>query len=285
LKEAEAAKEAAQLKADQELYEEVKKAEAARQASELYSEELLIKAEAEQEAAAKESVAKKTLAEGVAAESAATGIGEAQVLEARAAANLKDGSAAAEVIRLKAEAEAEGIDKKAEAMKRFSEAGQSHEEFKLRLGKEKEIELSEIDMQRDVAAEKARVMGEALRHSNIDIVGGDGAFFDRITGAITNGKVIERTMENSDTLREVKETFFNGDPDYFKSQLGNWIDQFGVTSEDLKNLTVSALLTQLMASADNDTTVGKLRSLLNASERMGLADKPAGSVIESLSLS
>ena len=46
--------------------------------------------------------------------------------------------------------------------------------------------------------------------------GGETQFFDRITNAITTGKVVDRTVGNSQVLDDVKETFFNGDPDYFK---------------------------------------------------------------------
>jgi hypothetical protein len=47
-------------------------------------------------------------------------------------------------------------------------------------------------------------------------------------------------VEGSRTLTDVKETFFNGDPDYFKAQLKTVVDQFGLTAEDTKNLTLSA---------------------------------------------
>ena len=282
LKQAEADKEAAQLHADQLLYEKVKAAEAGKKAAELHAEEIVIAAEAEQDAATKEAAAKKSLAEGVAAESAATGLGEAQVQIAKAEALEKEGSIEADVLRLKAEAEAEGINKKAEAMKLFNEAGQSHEEFKLNLDKEKQIELAQIKVHKDIAAEQARVVGEALRQANIDIVGGDAAFFDKITSAVGTGKSVDRIVDNSHTLQDVKETFFNGDPEYFRSQFSNWIDQFGITSEDLKNLTVSALLGQMIGSANSEDDAGKLRGLRGVAERFGLADENAGKVLKSL---
>ena len=79
-----------------------------------------------------------------------------------------------------------------------------------------------------------------------DIVGGDTNFFEKITSAITQGKAVDRMVDNSDTLSDIRDTFFNGDPDYFKSQLANWVDQFGVSSEDLKNFTISALLAKMI---------------------------------------
>ena len=264
IKEAEAAKEAAQLKADQDLYERVRLAEAEKQAAELHAEEVVIKAEAEQTASEKLSVAKKTLAEGVAAETAAAGLGEAEVIGA------------------KADAEARGITSKADAMKKFNEAGKEHEEFKLELEKEKAVELAEIDVRRAIAAKHSEILAEALKSAKIDIVGGETTFFDQITNAITKGKSVDRLVDNSSTLSDVRDTFFNGDPEYFKSQVASWIDQFGVSSEDLKNLTISALLTRMMGDAQDEDTKTRLGGLLSAAQRFGLENDKAGSVLKKL---
>lgn len=263
IKEAEAQKEAAQLAADEQAYEVVKEAEAGRQAAEMKAEQRVIAAEAEQTASEKEALAKKMLAEAVAKEAAATGLGEAEVLKA------------------KGMADAEAIELKAAAMKLFEEAGQEHEEFKLELEKEKDVELAEIDVQRQIAAEQAKVVGEALKSANIDIVGGETEFFDRITNAITNGKVVDRVVDNSRVIDDVKETFFNGDPDYFKSQLAGWIQDFGVETEDLKNLSISALLGKLMTDATGEKRT-KMIGLLGAAERFGLSDAKAGDLLKKL---
>jgi len=274
IKRAEAVKEAAILKADQELYERVKAADAAKQAAELHAEEVVVAAEAEEVAAAKQSAAKQMLAEATAKEAAAIGMGEAEVMIAKADASQKQGTADATVSQLKFEAEATGIEQKAAAMKLFEESGQDHEEFKLELDKEKTVELAEIDVQRQIAEQQAIVVGEALKSANIDIVGGETQFFDRITSAITTGKVVDRTVDNSRVLDDVKETFFNGDPEYYKEQISSWIDQYGIQTEDIKNLSVGALLGNLMVKADGDNR-SKLLSFLNAAERFNLKDTPA----------
>lgn len=265
IKEAEAGKEAAQLRADQELYEVVRLAESEKQAAELKAEEVVISAEAEQAAAEKLAVAKKTLAEGVTAETAAPGLGEAEVVHA------------------KADAEARGINAKADAMKKFNEAGQEHEEFKLELEKEKAVELAEIDVRAAIAAKHSEILSEALKSAKIDIVGGETEFFDRITQAITQGKAVDRMVENSATLTDVKETFFNGDPEYFKSQLDTWIADFGISSDDLKNLSVAALLTRLGSEAEDNVVREKIAGLLGAAKRFGLADENASKVLKQLS--
>ncbi len=261
IKEAEAHKQAAQYKADEDAYTLTAHAEASRQAAKLGAEERLITAEAFQAASEKEAAGKILLAEALTKDSAAIGMGEA------------------EVIRAKGTADAEAIRQKADAMKLFEEAGQDHEEFKLELEKEKTIELAQIDVQRQIAEQQAVVIGEALKHAKIDIVGGEVEFFDRITRAITTGKVVDRTVANSQVLGDVKDTFFNGDPDYFKAQMASWIEDFGVATEDVKNLSVSALLGKLVGSADGEKRQ-RLIGLLGAAERFGLADTKAASLLK-----
>ncbi len=279
VKEAEGSQEAAKLRADQDLYERVKSAEASKKSAELKAEEIVIAAEAEESASQKQSHAKQMMAEATAKEAAAVGLGEVEVMVATADATQKQGTADAEVSRLKFQAEAEGITKKAEAMKLLEEAGQSHEEFKLRLDKEKAVDLAGIHIQKDIAEAQARVMGEAMKSAKIEIIGGEGKFFEQIAGAISRGKSVDRMVSNSEVLSDVKETFFNGDPDYFKAQLREWAAQFGVSSEDVKNLTVGAALAQFLGSASGDTR-SKLISLLGAADRFGLADENAGKVLK-----
>jgi flotillin len=278
IKEAEAAQEAAKLLADQHLYERVKAAEASKKSAELKAEEIVISAEAEQAASEKQASAKILLAEATAKEAAAVGLGEVEVLMATADATQKQGSADAQVSRLKFEAEAEGINKKAEAMKLLEAAGQSHEEFKLRLEKEKAVDLAGIHIQKDIAEAQAKVMGEAMKSAKIEIIGGEGKFFDQIAGAISRGKSVDRMVENSAVLGDVKDTFFNGDPEYFKAQLSEWAGQFGVTAEDVKNLSVGAVLGKLLMDATGDTRK-KLISLLGTADRFGLADEKASKVL------
>lgn len=274
IKDAEAQKEAAQLKADEDAYSVLKEAEAAKSAAEMRAEERVIQAEAEQTASEKEAEAKKMIADAIVKESAAEGLGEADVIRAK-------GTADAEALRAKGNADAEAIEQKAAAMKLFEEAGQEHEEFKLELDKAKEVELAEIDVHRQIAEQQAIVVGEALKSANIDIVGGETEFFDRITKAITTGKVVDRTVGNSEVLDDVKETFFNGDPDYFKSQLSTWINDFGIKTEDLKNLSISALLGSLVGTAKGEERQ-KIVGMLGAAERFGVGEMKAADLLKKL---
>jgi uncharacterized membrane protein YqiK len=163
----------AEMLAEQAMVKEVKAAEASRKASELLAEQVGIEAEADRDRAEKKSAATKMLAEATAAEHAAAGLAEANVMEAKAAATEKVGLAEAKVLKEKYLSEAQGITEKAAAMKELDGVGKDHEEFKLRLEKDKAIEIAAIDAQKAIAGEQASVLGEALKSAKIDIVGGD----------------------------------------------------------------------------------------------------------------
>jgi len=192
----------------------------------------------------------------------------------------KDGTVEANILSKKYTAEANGIKQKALAMKDFDGPGKEHEEFKLRLLKDKDVELAEIAIQKDIAEAQASVVKEGLQSANIDIVGGESMFFENIVGSITKGKSIDRMVDNSKVLTDVKSTFFDGTPEYFQKQLKSFIAQFNMTSEDIKNLTVSALLGKLMAKADG-SSMDTLQKISQFVETKGLGNSPA-SLIEKL---
>ena len=281
IKKAEASRKAAEQKAEEDKFRAVMAAQAQKEVAEKHAEEILIEAEAREAAARKDAAAKKSLAEAVTAETAATGLGEVQVIEAMASAKEKDGSANAKVLELKFAAEAKGITEKAAAMKEFDGVRREHEEFKLRLETDKEIQLKQISVQEEIAEYQANVIGEALKHANIDIIGGETQFFDRITSAVTSGMSVDRMMQHSQTLSDVKNTFFKEDnPDHFQEKFKEVVGRFGMSSDTLKNLTISAALTKALSLADGDDSKGVLESLLNQAKVLGLGGKKVESFLE-----
>ncbi|MDX2225792.1 MAG: SPFH domain-containing protein [Verrucomicrobiae bacterium] len=263
IKAAEAAKKAAELSAEQEFYKEVKLAEARKKAAELDAEQKIVSARAEQLAAVELAEGKKKLAAGITAEQAAPGLAEVNIMEAKSAALEKQGTAEARVLDLKFKAEADGITRKAEAMKLLHEAGKEHEEFKLELATQKDIALARIAVQKDIASSQALVVGEALKNTRVDIVGGETEFFDRIVGSITAGKALDRMVDNSRTLTTVRNTFFKGDADTFRQEVRKLVDSFGFSPEELKNLSITAALTQMAA----DSEEAPLKSLVKKLQR------------------
>ncbi|MDE0936391.1 MAG: flotillin family protein [Mariniblastus sp.] len=273
---------AAEEIAQQQLVKEVKRADAEKQAADLQAQTIVVTAEANRLSAEKQTDAKKMLAEATQAELAATGLAEAQVTLEKAVALEKQGTAEAKVIELKFEADAIGITQKAEAMKLFDGVGKEHEEFKLRLHKEKDVEIAGIDAQRQIAEAQAQMVAESLRSAKIDIVGGDSKFFDSIVNSITAGKQVDRIVDNSEVLTDVKETFFNGDPTQFKAEINRYIDLFGVTSEDVKNLSVAALIGQMMGLTSDREVLDRLQEMMGAANRTGVAGQNAGKVINAI---
>ena len=116
-------------------------------------------------------------------------------------------------------------------------------------------------------------MGEALQQARIDIVGGDAEFFDRIVNSVTGGKVVDRYIGNSHVLSDIKNAFFNGDPDYFDKQFSDFLQRFKLGSDDVKNLSIAALIGKMISMSDSAETRNELELLLNMAERTGLADK------------
>jgi uncharacterized membrane protein YqiK len=164
---------AAEMAAEQSLVKEIKAAEAALKAAESRASQRRLEAQAERDQAEKKSEAMKLIAEANRAEFASEGLAEAQVLQAKANAIQEQGLAEAKVLKEKYAAEAQGIHDKANAMKELDAVGKLHEEFKLRLEKEKQIEIAAIQAQQAISSSQATVVGEALKAAKIDIVGGD----------------------------------------------------------------------------------------------------------------
>ena len=199
---------------------------------------------------------------------AAEGEGDGKAIEAKGVAEGKS----VEAVKL---AEAKGAKEMglaaalaktemAKAIEKFNKASQEHEEFRLELDKDKAVELADIAVKKDIADAQARVVGEALKSANIDLVGGEQDFFDRVVGSVSQGKVVDRLVDSSQTITDVKNTFFNGDPDYLKNKLAGWIKTTGLKTEDVKNLTISALLASMVSKTDDNSLRGLMKTAQKA---------------------
>lgn len=219
------------------------------------------------------------------------GLAEAKIIEAKAAAEKKMGATEAEVIEQKGIAEAKVVEQKglaeansvaakAKAMLELDGVGREHEEFKLRLEKEKAIELAQINIQKDIAAAQAEVLAEALKSANIDIVGGDQQFFDRITNAVTQGKYVDRLMNNSENILDIKQALLgNGQENgEFGNNLRKFVSQFSLSSDDIKNLSISALILKMMEQTSDASKKGVLQQLLDSAKHLGIANKKIDAV-------
>jgi hypothetical protein len=107
-------------------------------------------------------------------------------------------------VRAKMSAEADGLAEKADAMKALDSVSREHEEFRLRLEQSKVIALESIRAKKDVAGVQAEVLRAAFEHAKINIVGGDGQFFERFMRAVTVGQSIDSAVDQSDTLKALR---------------------------------------------------------------------------------
>ena len=199
-------------------------------------------------------------------------------MRAKATALEKQGAVEASVLQQKYHAEAAGIKEKADAMKLFDEASKAHEEFRLRLEKEKAVEIESLRVNNEIAKYQAMTIGTALKSAKIDIVGGDTVFFEKIVGAIGNGKSVDRLVEGSRVLSDVRHTFFNGNAEHFRTQLQEFVSQFGMDSDDLKNLSISALIAKMLTQTEDGPRRQQLVSLLDTVWHAGLGNTPSAAL-------
>ncbi|UAB83561.1 flotillin family protein [Zunongwangia sp. SCSIO 43204] len=294
----------AEANAQEQLIKTIKAAEAQKEAAKQKAEEINIEAQAHKEASEKEAEARKTIAQAKAKEEATIGLSEAEVMhakadaserqglmealiiekkakaeaagmEAKAEASRKEGKAAADVIRDKALADAAGIEEKAAAMKKLDGVGKEHEEFKLKLDKELQVDLAHINIQKDIADAQAHVISDALKAAKIDIVGGETMFFDQIIGQITRGKGFDRLVQNSSNIQDLKDSILGSDDiqGNLLTKVREFSEKYGISSEDIKNLTIANLIMELKGRSNDQNEQTMLGNLFNLAKGLGLSDK------------
>ena len=242
---------AAEATAEEDKVKHVKAAEAQEQAAHFKATEVTTLAQADLDAAAKDAEAKKKLAEGVQAEEAASGLAEAKVQEAKADALEKEGVAeatvigakggseatviaakgsseaqarrevgiaGAEVTRQQFKAEADGLVDKFDAMNAMSDKARDHEEFRMSLETALKEALAAISAGKEVARENAEVLSRALEKANIDIVGGEGHYFDTFSKALSLGKAVDGVASKSSAVNALLEKFLVNKGDDSKAE-------------------------------------------------------------------
>ena len=93
------------------------------------------------------------------------------------------------------------------------------------------------------------------------------------------GKVVDRFVNNSEVVSDVKDTFFNGDPEYFKSRILGMVDQFDLSTDDVKDLSIAALIAKMIGLARTDSIRNELQGLLGMAKSTGIAGNKASTVM------
>ncbi|MFO1253106.1 MAG: hypothetical protein U1E77_18695, partial [Inhella sp.] len=189
------------------------------------------------------------------------GLADVHVRAAESDALIKVGEAEARNIELRFQAEAKGLREKFDAMKAMSPDTRQHEEFRMALEKQHTETMKGIDAQTSIAREQAEVLGGALSKANIDIVGGEGDYFDRFVRALSIGKGIDGVIQNSRTLQVGLKDHLTGERDLV-GDLKGLVGALGGSAGELQNLTVANLLAKV-AKDGTEPQKAALATLLN----------------------
>jgi uncharacterized membrane protein YqiK len=212
-------------------------------------------AEAQGEQAMAEATKQKLLAEAAGAEA------QAKVIETK-------GLAEARAVEERMRAEAKGLQEKLEAMKAMEGAAREHEEFRIGLEHQEKIALASLQVQTQVATEQAKVLAEAFGKANIQIMGGDGQFFDRFVQAASVGNAIDGLLGNSKALSGALSPYTSGErslTDGVKDVI-EAVSPAGAAAGG----AATAVLAKMLADATDDAEKTRLEALLDKARELGL---------------
>ena len=201
------------------------------------------------------------------------GLAEASVQTAQAEASARQGVASAETLRLKLEAEATGkqllgaadasaiaarfsaesigLKDKFAAMSAMSEQTRAHEELRLQMDYAHIQTLKGIDANQAIAREQASVLGRALQQAKIEIVGGDGDYFEKFMNSLSLGKSIDGAISKSTLLSQATKDHRSGKRDLV-TDVKDIVGALGGASAEVRDLSVTTLIQQLLASGKTD---------------------------------
>ena len=120
--------------------------------------------------------------------------------------------------------------------------------------------LKAIEAQTNIAKEQAEVLGTALTNAKIDIVGGEGDYFDSFVRALSVGKGIDGAIGKSRTLQVGLKDHLTGERDMV-ADLQGLVGALGGAAGELQNLSVASLLTKIQRDG-TDGQKAALQSLL-----------------------
>jgi len=190
------------------------------------------------------------------------GTAAAKVKEADAAATKVMGEAEASKIADRFGAEAEGLEKKFVAMKQMDVNTREHEEYRMRLDLNHTETMKGIDANVDIAHDQAEVLSTALGDANIDIVGGNGDYFEKFVNALAVGKSIDGVADKSKIVTKAIEGHMNGE-ESIVGDIKEIIAGLSAGSGSIQNLTVSAFLNKVMKEGTSEQQ-GLVKNLMES---------------------
>ena len=202
------------------------------------------------------------------------GLAKAKVANAEAEAIQLKGAAEADASRQRFAAEASGIQEKAAAMKNLDADSRDHEEFRIRLQANKDVAMQSLDTRIKIAEQQAKILAQAFEQAKIQIIGGDGRFFDQFVKAVSFGQSADAVVDQSETIKTVLGDYLNGNKS-LTADIKEILERPAVSSETAKNLTISAVLGKLMAGTDGEAR-DKIAKLAQRAKEMGIDDLGTG---------
>jgi len=181
--------------------------------------------EAKADAFEKEGLAEARVQEAKADSSRKEGIAEANVLEekltaeargneelgkAEAVATKEIGLSTADILREKGKAEADALVEKFAAMNNMDTSSREFEEFRLNLEFQLKEVLASIEANKEISSDQASVLASALKSANIDIVGGQGDYFDKLAKGMGAGNAVNGFIEKSPIIQALMEKLLGG---------------------------------------------------------------------------
>jgi hypothetical protein len=68
----------------------------------------------------------------------------------------------------------------------------------------------------------------------------------------------------------VKNTFFSGNPEQFKTALGNLLEQLHIDATSIKDLSIAALMAKLISDDTSGSSLGIVSQLLSTANQLQL---------------
>ncbi|MFZ3194557.1 MAG: hypothetical protein WA154_15305 [Moraxellaceae bacterium] len=150
-------------------------------------------------------LAKAKAREAMATSDKEAGLAEALVMEKRLFAEA-DGEERLGMAKAKAReailvADANGLLAKLKTYEDLSADARSFEEFRMNLELQEKQILGQLDAQRIIAQENAKVMAAALQNAKFELIGGDASIFEKFTTGMSYGKAVEGALSKSPQLQ------------------------------------------------------------------------------------
>ncbi|MET1256132.1 flotillin family protein [Aliikangiella maris] len=136
--------------------------------------------------------------------------GKEQLGRAEAIAEKEIGLSQAQILLEKGKAEASALIEKFAAMNDMNKESREFEEFRMNLEYQLKEVLASIDANKQISADQAQVLAAALKNANIDIVGGQGDYFDKLAKGMGAGNAINGFMEKSPIVQALMEKLLGG---------------------------------------------------------------------------